>query len=184
MPSFKKLDLYFRARVNSKVRKVCCFLFVLELSCRLWILQVSTMLIKNFWSISSIISTWNRSNEEPGFRFFWTTHQRTLSTSGISRVLEYSIRSSTEYSSSKKLDLHSPSQITEKREDWNQSVYRVDGRQIGRIFSFVVTYASAFERYVYQYLSNCFLPIIFRLLHIHRLIFWFKEEREFKGEGG
>jgi len=113
---------------------------------------------------------------------FGPPHQRTLSTSGISRVLEYSIRSSTEYSSSKKLDLHSPSQITEKREDWNQSVYRVDGRQIGRIFSFVVTYVSAFERYVYQYLSNCFLPIIFRLLHIHRLIFWFKEKREFEGE--
>jgi len=32
-----------------------------------------------------------------------------IATSGISRVLEYSIRSSTEYSSSKKLDSHSPS---------------------------------------------------------------------------
>jgi len=45
------------------------------------------------------------SNEEPGFRFFWTTLQLTA-TSGISRrVLEYSIRSSTEYSSRKKCSI-------------------------------------------------------------------------------
>jgi len=39
-------------------------------------------------------------NEEPGIRLFWTTLQL-IATSGTHRVLEYSIRYSTEYSSSK-----------------------------------------------------------------------------------
>jgi len=47
-------------------------------------------------------------NEEPGIRNFWTTLWL-IGTSGIHRVLKYSTRYSTEYSSSKKLNLHSPS---------------------------------------------------------------------------
>jgi len=46
-------------------------------------------------------------NEETGVHLFRTTLWL-AATSGISRVLEYSIRYSTEYSSSKKLDSHSP----------------------------------------------------------------------------
>jgi len=46
-------------------------------------------------------------NEEPGIRLFWTTLWL-IATYGIHRVVEYSIRYSIEYSSSKKLDLHSP----------------------------------------------------------------------------
>ena len=46
-------------------------------------------------------------NEEPSVHLFWTTLQ-SIATSGISRVLEYSIKSSTEYSGSKKFDSSSP----------------------------------------------------------------------------
>jgi len=47
-------------------------------------------------------------DEEPVFRSFWPLYI-VRATSSTSRVLEYSIKSSTVfYSSSKKLDLHSP----------------------------------------------------------------------------
>jgi len=62
-----------------------------------------------FWLISNRCYTTNL-NEEPGIRLFWTTLWL-IATSGIHRVLEYSIRYSIEYSSSKKLDSHSPTRM-------------------------------------------------------------------------
>jgi len=77
------------------------------------ILQVTTLLDQRFWSICGIILT----HFKP--RLYYKLEQETSSfyfgpfiivaSSGISWVLEYSSRSSTECSNSKKLDSHSPS---------------------------------------------------------------------------
>jgi len=80
------------------------FRAIIMFSLGVWFIYFNFM--HQLWLISNRCYTTNL-NEEPGICLFWTTLWL-IATSGIHRVLEYLIRYSIEYSSSKKLDLHSP----------------------------------------------------------------------------
>jgi len=65
------------------------------------LIKMSEAFLHHFWLISNRCCTKNL-NENLGLRLFWIILYL-IATSGISQVLAYSIRSSTEYSSSKQL---------------------------------------------------------------------------------
>ena len=108
----KKVELCFLGAwvlENKKNENKLLCLFVLALSFHVWFfnLQVHFTRIVFFFSISRIIFTYFKPLLYTNMSGWGTSCPFTPS--GISRVIEYSVRNSRNYSSSKNLNLHSPS---------------------------------------------------------------------------